>query len=141
MPASLVNFVPLTSRIEMRHQPHCRSFRRPIRIDAVVNNVGLVRPQTLEQVTLDAVLDVNLRTAIRLTQAALTGMREQGWSRVVNIASLVALGAPAAHRVSRGQGGTDQLHPGVGVRECLRTRDGRACASRRTEEVGSWLGR
>ena len=27
------------------------------------------------------------------------------------------------------------------VRECLRTRDGRTCASRRTEEVGSWLGR
>src|SRR5271166_1123510 len=26
------------------------------------------------------------------------------------------------------------------LRECLRTRDGRACASRRTEEVGSWLG-
>lgn len=67
------------------------------RIDAVVNNVGLVRPQTLEQVTLDAVdavLDVNLRTAIQLTQAALPGMRENGWGRVVNIASLVALGAP-----------------------------------------------
>lgn len=67
------------------------------RIDAVVNNVGMVRPQTLEQVTLDAVdavLDVNLRTAIQLTQAALPGMRENGWGRVVNIASLVALGAP-----------------------------------------------
>ena len=66
------------------------------RIDAVVNNVGLVRPQTLEEVTLDAldaVLDVNLRTAIQLTQAALPGMREQGWGRVINIASLVALGA------------------------------------------------
>jgi 3-oxoacyl-[acyl-carrier protein] reductase len=89
-----------------------QEFSSTNRIDAVVNNVGLVRPQTLEQVTLDAldaVLDVNLRTATRLTQAALTGMREQGWGRVVNIASLVALGAPAAHRVSRGQGGTDQL--------------------------------
>jgi hypothetical protein len=67
------------------------------RIDAVVNNVGLVRPQMLEQVTLDAldaVLDVNLRPAIQLTQAALPGMRQQGWGRVVNIASLVALGAP-----------------------------------------------
>jgi 3-oxoacyl-[acyl-carrier protein] reductase len=66
------------------------------RIDAVVNNVGLVRPQTLEEVTLDAldaVLDVNLRTAIQLIQATLPGMRRQGWGRVVNIASLVALGA------------------------------------------------
>jgi 3-oxoacyl-[acyl-carrier protein] reductase len=67
------------------------------RVDAVVNNVGLVRPQALEQVTLDAldaVFDVNLRTAVQLTQAALPGMRENGWGRVVNIASLVALGAP-----------------------------------------------
>ena len=67
------------------------------RIDAVVNNVGLVRPQALGEVTLDAldaVLDLNLRTALQLTQAALPGMREQGWGRVVNIASLVALGAP-----------------------------------------------
>jgi 3-oxoacyl-[acyl-carrier protein] reductase len=67
------------------------------RIDGVVNNVGLVRPQMLEQVTfdaLDAVLDLNLRTAIQLTQTALPGMREQGWGRIVNVASLVALGAP-----------------------------------------------
>ena len=67
------------------------------RVDAVVNNVGLVRPQALEQVTLDAldaVFDVNVRTAVQLTQAALPGMRENGWGRVVNIASLVALGAP-----------------------------------------------
>ena len=66
------------------------------RIDAVVNNVGLVRPQMLEEVTLDAldaVLDVNLRTAIQLIQAAIPGMRQQEWGRVVNIASLVALGA------------------------------------------------
>jgi NAD(P)-dependent dehydrogenase (short-subunit alcohol dehydrogenase family) len=35
----------------------------------------------------------NLRTAFQLTQAVLPGMREQGWGRVVNIASLVALGA------------------------------------------------
>jgi 3-oxoacyl-[acyl-carrier protein] reductase len=67
------------------------------RIDAVVNNVGLVRPQPLEEVTLDAldaVLDVNLRIPIQLTQAALPAMRDAGWGRVVNIASLVAIGAP-----------------------------------------------
>ena len=67
------------------------------RLDAVVNNVGLVRPQLLEEVTLDAldaVLDVNVRTALQLTQAALPAMRDAGWGRVVNIASLVAIGAP-----------------------------------------------
>ena len=73
-----------------------RDISSTTRIDAVVNNVGLVRPQMLEEVTLDAldaVLDVNLRTAIQLIQAAIPGMRQQGWGRVVNIASLVALGA------------------------------------------------
>jgi NAD(P)-dependent dehydrogenase (short-subunit alcohol dehydrogenase family) len=72
------------------------------RIDAVVNNVGLVRPQSLEDVSLgvlDAVLDLNLRTAIQLAQAAVPAMRAQGWGRVVNIASLVALGAPQ-HRTA-----------------------------------------
>jgi 3-oxoacyl-[acyl-carrier protein] reductase len=67
------------------------------RIDAVVNNVGLVRPQLLDEVTLDAldaVLDVNVRTALQLTQAALPAMRQGGWGRVVNITSLVAIGAP-----------------------------------------------
>jgi NAD(P)-dependent dehydrogenase (short-subunit alcohol dehydrogenase family) len=67
------------------------------RIDAVVNNVGLVCPQLLEEVTLealDAVLDVNVRTALQLTQAAVPAMRDAGWGRVVNIASLVAIGAP-----------------------------------------------
>jgi 3-oxoacyl-[acyl-carrier protein] reductase len=64
-------------------------------IEAVVNNVGLVMPQPAGDVTLDAldaVLDLNVRTAIQLTQAALPHMRAQGWGRVVNITSLVTLG-------------------------------------------------
>jgi 3-oxoacyl-[acyl-carrier protein] reductase len=67
------------------------------RIDAVVNNAELVRPQSLNDITLealDAVLDVNVRSAVQLTQAALPSMHEGGWGRVVNIASLVAIGAP-----------------------------------------------
>ena len=39
-------------------------------------------------------LDVNVRTALQLTQAALPAMRDAGWGRVVNIASFVAIGAP-----------------------------------------------
>jgi 3-oxoacyl-[acyl-carrier protein] reductase len=67
-------------------------------IEAVVNNVGLVMPQAAGDVTLDAmdaVLDLNVRTAIQLTQAALPQMRAQGWGRVVNITSLVTLGGVA----------------------------------------------
>jgi 3-oxoacyl-[acyl-carrier protein] reductase len=67
------------------------------RIDAVVNNVGLVCPQLLDEVTLDAldaVLDVNVRAALQLTQAAVPAMRQAGWGRIINVTSLVALGAP-----------------------------------------------
>jgi 3-oxoacyl-[acyl-carrier protein] reductase len=94
------------------------------RIDAVVNNVGLVRPQALEEVTLDAldaVLDVNLRTAVQLTQAALPAMREQGWGRVVNIASGVALGAPQRTAYAAAKAGLVSCTRGWGSRKasCL----------------------
>lgn len=65
-------------------------------IDGVVNNVGLVRQQRLGEITLDAldaVLRVNLHPAVLTAQAALPGMRAQGWGRIVNIASLTVLGA------------------------------------------------
>ena len=64
-------------------------------VDAVVNNVGLVRPAMLGMVDLDdlaAVLDVNVRVAVQTTQAALPGMLTQGWGRIVNITSLVTVG-------------------------------------------------
>jgi NAD(P)-dependent dehydrogenase (short-subunit alcohol dehydrogenase family) len=65
--------------------------------DGLVNNVGLVRPQALGHIDLDdmeAVLDLNLRPAVQAAQALLPHMREQGWGRIVNIASLTVLGAP-----------------------------------------------
>ncbi len=65
-------------------------------IDGVVNNVGLVRPQRLGEVTLsalDEVLRVNLHPAVQTVQALLPGMRSRGWGRIVNISSLTALGA------------------------------------------------
>lgn len=63
----------------------------------MVNNVGLVRPQTLGAIdldTLDDVLRLNLHPALLAAQALLPGMRARGWGRIVNIASLVVLGAP-----------------------------------------------
>ncbi|QVN23588.1 SDR family oxidoreductase [Burkholderia pyrrocinia] len=64
-------------------------------IDGVVNNVGLVRPQSVGDVTLgdlDDVLALNLHPAIQTVQALLPGMRERGWGRVVNLSSLTVLG-------------------------------------------------
>ncbi|MDZ5645850.1 SDR family oxidoreductase [Nitrospirillum sp. BR 11828] len=67
-----------------------------LRVDGVVNNVGLVRPQPLGAVdlaTLDEVMRVNLHPALQTVQALLPGMRERGWGRIVNISSLTVLGS------------------------------------------------
>jgi len=64
-------------------------------IDGLVNNVGLVRPQSIGKVSLDDlddVLSLNLHPAVQAVQAVLPGMRERRWGRVVNISSLTVLG-------------------------------------------------
>lgn len=63
--------------------------------DGVVNNVALVRPQYVDEVTLedlDDVLALNLHPAVQTVQAILPGMRSRRWGRIVNIASLTILG-------------------------------------------------
>lgn len=65
-------------------------------VDGIVNNVGLVKPAALGQVSLedlDAVLRVNLHSALVATQAALPGMKARRWGRIVNISSLTTLGS------------------------------------------------
>lgn len=65
--------------------------------DGVVNNVGLVRPQRLGEIDIDAlddVLRVNLHPAVLAVQALLPSMKARSWGRIVNISSLVVLGAP-----------------------------------------------
>lgn len=64
-------------------------------ITRVVNNVGAVFPaaaadQTLEQ--LGASFDLNLRSAVQVTQALLPGMKECSFGRIVNMTSRAALG-------------------------------------------------
>jgi 3-oxoacyl-[acyl-carrier protein] reductase len=64
-------------------------------IDGIVNNVGLVRPQPLGQVALRDladVLDLNLRPALQIVQAALPAMRAAQFGRIVNVSSLTVLG-------------------------------------------------
>lgn len=66
-------------------------------IQHLVNNVGLVRPAKLGEVEINDlhdVLDLNLRPALQLTQAFLPGMKTTHYGRIVNISSLVVLGAP-----------------------------------------------
>ena len=65
-------------------------------VDAIVNNVGLVRAEplgTIEVATLEEVLRVNLHPALIAAQAALPRMKARGWGRIVNVSSLTVLGA------------------------------------------------
>jgi 3-oxoacyl-[acyl-carrier protein] reductase len=65
--------------------------------DGVVNNVGLVRPQAVGEIRLkdlDAVVAVNMHSAVNTVQAILPAMRSKGWGRIVNVSSLTILGVP-----------------------------------------------
>jgi 3-oxoacyl-[acyl-carrier protein] reductase len=60
-------------------------------VDVLVNNAGITRDATLRKMALpdwDAVLDVHLKGAFLMTQAAAAVMREQGSGAVVNISSI-----------------------------------------------------
>lgn len=65
-------------------------------VDGLVNNAGNVHPGTLEEATPDDLRDtieIHVRAAIQLTQSLVPGMRERGWGRIVNMASVVPLGS------------------------------------------------
>lgn len=64
-------------------------------VTRLVNNVGMVRPATLDDTRLsdlEAVMRLNLHTAVQCTQALLAGMREARFGRIVNISSRAAYG-------------------------------------------------
>ena len=64
-------------------------------ITRLVNNVGMVRPASVDEQTLedfDAVMHLNARCAMQCLQALLPGMKEARFGRVVNISSRAALG-------------------------------------------------
>jgi 3-oxoacyl-[acyl-carrier protein] reductase len=63
----------------------------------IVNKVGLVRRETIGTVDFEvftAVMDLNLRPALQLTQALLPNMRSARFGRTINITSLVTRGLP-----------------------------------------------
>lgn len=69
--------------------------------DGLLNNVGLVNPAPLEEITLeqfDACVDINLRCSLQATQAVAPHMKEQGHGRIVFTSSMVVAGVP--HRTS-----------------------------------------
>jgi NAD(P)-dependent dehydrogenase (short-subunit alcohol dehydrogenase family) len=61
------------------------------RIDILVNNAGISPDEAWETVSLDSwreVFDTNLFAPFRLCQVFGPGMRERGWGRIINIASV-----------------------------------------------------
>jgi NAD(P)-dependent dehydrogenase (short-subunit alcohol dehydrogenase family) len=60
------------------------------RVDIVVNNAGILRDKSFQNLTadlVDPVLDVHLRGAFNVTQPAWLHMREQSYGRIVSTAS------------------------------------------------------
>jgi 3-oxoacyl-[acyl-carrier protein] reductase len=65
-------------------------------VEILVNNAGIARDNLLLRMSdedWDAVLATNLTAAFRCTRAALRGMLRARWGRVVNVGSVIALGA------------------------------------------------
>ena len=95
-PAGLVSYqADLTD--EARTQEVAREVTSAYNIVGLVNNAGATRPGTADTATLadlDYVVNLHLRTALILVQAALPAMREAGFGRIVNMSSRAALGKP-----------------------------------------------
>ena len=65
-------------------------------VDILVNNAGIqhVSPiQDFPTAKWDAIIAINLSSAFHTSAAAITGMRNNGWGRIVNIASAHGLTA------------------------------------------------
>lgn len=61
----------------------------------IVNNVGLAKQETFGDVEpneFTAIIDLNVRPALQLTQALLPGMRSARFGRIINVTSLVTRG-------------------------------------------------
>ena len=64
--------------------------------DILVNNAGIQHVAPIEDFPTakwDAIIAINLSSAFHTSAAAITGMREKGWGRIVNIASAHGLTA------------------------------------------------
>jgi 3-oxoacyl-[acyl-carrier protein] reductase len=73
-----------------------REIREKFPVDAIVNNVGIVRPQALGEIDLASlynVMDLNVRVAVQVTQTFIESMKVRRTGRIVNVASRTIHGA------------------------------------------------
>ncbi|MCL4158033.1 UNVERIFIED_CONTAM: hypothetical protein GTU68_044734 [Idotea baltica] len=65
-------------------------------VDILVNNAGIQHVEKIEDFPVgkwDLILAINLSSAFHTTRAAIAGMKQRGWGRIVNIASAHGLTA------------------------------------------------
>ena len=64
------------------------------KIDILVNNAGITKDAMLHKMTeeqFDRVIDVNCKGVFNMTQAVVPSMRESGYGRIINTASIVGV--------------------------------------------------
>src|SRR2546422_2098923 len=94
-PWGSVEIVPL----DVRHEESIRSCVRRVheqagRIDALVNNAGYALIGSLEETSMEeakALFETNFFGVLRMSQAVLPIMREQGYGRIANIGSVAGV--------------------------------------------------
>lgn len=82
------------------------------KVDVLVNNVGIIRDNYLENITeadWDLVLDVNLKGAFFSCQAVAPTMKERRYGKIVNIISKAWLGTVGQTNYSASKGGLVSL--------------------------------
>lgn len=70
---------------------------RRVEVVGIINNAGVARAETfggVEPADFMAMIEMNLRPALQLTQAVLPNMQARRFGRIINISSLVTRGLP-----------------------------------------------
>lgn len=84
-------------KADMSKGDACRSLvEQAGRCDILINNAGIQHVAGIDEFPSgkwDAIIAINLSSAFHTTAAALPGMRERGWGRVINVASAHGLTA------------------------------------------------
>ncbi len=73
-----------------------RMIREKYPVDAIVNNVGVVLPEALGEISLASlyqVYDLNVRSAVQVVQAFSDAMKQRQEGRIINIASVASHGS------------------------------------------------
>lgn len=73
-----------------------RMIREKYPVDAIVNNVGVVQPEAMGEISLASfyqVYDLNVRSAVQVVQAFSDVMKQRQEGRIINIASIASQGS------------------------------------------------